>query len=167
MAGHDRFCGLLLSVLEACDWLMGAELHVNPRGVGLAWGFAEHSRNLERRYYIESQGTVMLMCVTKDERFNSEMDWRANSVRGRGRGLFPPLMGNGRVFPRIDMLRMGGAGDQHNGPCAATACTYPRPRAAASAVRRAASGTSRPRLYSRCSRARSSPGYPGSCGRPR
>lgn len=67
-----RNLGSAEEVLEACDWLMEAELYVNPRGVRMVRGYAEYSGNLERRYYIESQSTVMLMCMTEDERFNSK-----------------------------------------------------------------------------------------------
>lgn len=69
-----RNLGTAEEVLEACDWLMEAELYVNPRGVRMVRGYAEYSGNLERRYYIESQSTVMLMCMTEDERFNSKED---------------------------------------------------------------------------------------------
>ena len=64
-------------VLEACDWLTEAELYVNPRGVRMARGYAEYSGNLERRYYIESQNTVMLMCMIEDERFYDKEDCEA------------------------------------------------------------------------------------------
>lgn len=43
--------GTAEEVLEACDWLMEAELYVNPRGVRMVRGYAEYSGNLERRYY--------------------------------------------------------------------------------------------------------------------
>ena len=60
-------------VLETCEWLMGAELYVNPNGIRMVRGYAEYSGNLERRYYIEGTGSVMLMCMIEDERFyNSE-----------------------------------------------------------------------------------------------
>ena len=56
-------------VLASCDWLTGAELYVNPQGVRMVRGFADYAGNRERRYYIETTGPVLLMCMIEDERY--------------------------------------------------------------------------------------------------
>lgn len=74
-------------VLENCDWLTEAELYINPQGVRMIRGFADYSGRPERRYYIESKGTILLMCMLEDERFYSCDDCEeamlqtANSIR--------------------------------------------------------------------------------------
>ena len=64
-------------VLAECDWMTEAELYVNPQGVRMARGFADYSGSPERRYYIESAGSVLLMCMLEDERFYSRDDCEA------------------------------------------------------------------------------------------
>ena len=61
-------------VLADRDLLEEAELYVNPQGVRMARGFADYSGSPERRYYIESAGTVLLMCMQEDERYYSRAD---------------------------------------------------------------------------------------------
>ena len=64
-------------VLAESDWMTEAELYVNPQGVRLARGFADYSGSPERRYYIETEGPVLLMCMLEDERFYSRDDCEA------------------------------------------------------------------------------------------
>ena len=56
-------------VLEYCDWLEGRELFVNDQGVRMVRGFTDYSGAPERRYYIESEDALLLMCMIEDERF--------------------------------------------------------------------------------------------------
>ena len=61
-------------VLEECVWLTETEVYVNPQGVRMVRGFTDYSGNPELRYYIETKGAVMLMCMLEDERFYSPAD---------------------------------------------------------------------------------------------
>ena len=64
-------------VLAECGWMTEAELYVNPQGVRMVRGFTDYSGSPERRYYIETSGPVMLMCMLEDERFYSPSDCEA------------------------------------------------------------------------------------------
>ena len=56
-------------VLAACTFLTEAEVYVNPQGIRMVRGFADYSSARERRYYIESKGSVVLMCMLENEQF--------------------------------------------------------------------------------------------------
>lgn len=64
-------------VLASCDWLKEAELYINPQGVRMVRGYADYAGHTERRYYIESAGSVLLMCMIEDERYYSREDCEA------------------------------------------------------------------------------------------
>ena len=64
-------------VLEGAAWLSEAELYVNPQGVRMVRGFVDYSGVPERRYYVESKGFVLLMCMREDERFYDREDCEA------------------------------------------------------------------------------------------
>ena len=61
-------------VLADKDLLSDAELYVNPQGVRMVRGFVDYSGAPERRYYIESAGAVLLMCVSENEQYYSPED---------------------------------------------------------------------------------------------
>ncbi|MBR3494461.1 MAG: hypothetical protein IKH38_03455 [Clostridia bacterium] len=56
-------------VLAVCDWMTDMEVYVNPHGVRMLRGFTQYSGSPERRYYIEHNGNVMLMCMIEDPRY--------------------------------------------------------------------------------------------------
>ena len=64
-------------VLAECDWLTEAEIYVNPQGVRMVRGYANYTGSPERRYYIESPGTVLLMCMLEDARYYDRDDCEA------------------------------------------------------------------------------------------
>ena len=72
--GKAQSLNTVEEVLRECDWMTDAEIYVNPQGVRMARGFADYAGSLERRYYIETQGAVLLMCMIEDERFYSRED---------------------------------------------------------------------------------------------
>ncbi len=72
--GKGRKLCTVEEVLAECGWMTEAELYVNPKGVRMARGFADYSGSPERRYYIETEGPVLLMCMLEDERFYSRDD---------------------------------------------------------------------------------------------
>lgn len=61
-------------VLAECALMTEAELYVNPQGVRMVRGFAEYSGVRERRYYIESKGGMVLMCMNENERYYDRDD---------------------------------------------------------------------------------------------
>lgn len=64
-------------VLEQCAWLQDAELYVNPQGVRMVRGFVDYSGVPERRYYVESDKHVVLLCMREDARYYSIEDCEA------------------------------------------------------------------------------------------
>ena len=65
-------------VLRDCYWLEGAELYVNPQGIRTARGFcSEFSDYPERRYYVETDGAVFLLCMIEDSRYYDPADCEA------------------------------------------------------------------------------------------
>jgi len=50
------------------------EIYINPNGVHMFRGFTEYDGSVERRYYIESDVAVMLLCMKEDERYYSKED---------------------------------------------------------------------------------------------
>ncbi len=75
--GKARNFSTVAEVLEECVWMTEAELYVNPHGIRMARGFADYAGSPERRYYIETSGSVLLMCMLEDERFYSRDDCEA------------------------------------------------------------------------------------------
>ena len=75
--GKGRNFSRAEEVLAECDWMTEAELYVNPQGVRMVRGFASYSGSPERRYYIESAGSVLLLCMLEDERYYSPADCEA------------------------------------------------------------------------------------------
>ena len=72
--GKGRNFSTAEEVLAECDWMTDMELYVNPQGVRMVRGFADYSGSPERRYYIETSGSALLMCMLEDERFYSPID---------------------------------------------------------------------------------------------
>ncbi len=74
-------------VLAECVILTEAELFINPYGVRMVRGFVDYTGTRERRYYVESKGTMVLMCMSENEQFYDKADCEeallqtANSVR--------------------------------------------------------------------------------------
>lgn len=64
-------------VLADCTWLSEAELVVNPQGVRMVRGFVEYSGIQERRYYVESDSTMILLCMREDARYYNLDDCEA------------------------------------------------------------------------------------------
>jgi len=62
-------------VLRDGFWLENAELYVNPQGIRMARGFCtEFSGYPERRYYVETDGAVFLLCMIEDSRYYDPAD---------------------------------------------------------------------------------------------
>ena len=63
------------TVLKESFWLEEAELYVNPDGIRTARGFCtEFSGYPERRYYVETDGAVFLLCMIEDTRYYNPED---------------------------------------------------------------------------------------------
>ena len=63
------------AVLEQCLWLKDAELYVNPHGVRMARGFSLNTSEYpERRYYVESGGSVFLLSMIENSVYYSPAD---------------------------------------------------------------------------------------------
>ena len=75
--GKARHFKTVEEVQAECDWMTEAELYVNPNGVRMIRGFAEYDGDRERRYYIETNEAVMLMCMKENERYNNPEDCEA------------------------------------------------------------------------------------------
>ena len=75
--GKARNFSTVEEVLAECAWMTETELYVNPQGVRMVRGFADYSGSPERRYYIESSGTVLLMCMLEDPRYYDPDDCEA------------------------------------------------------------------------------------------
>ncbi len=78
-------------VLSGSGWLAEAELYVNPQGIRMVRGYApDYAGAPERRYYVESRGSVFLMSMIEDERYHSPADCErvmqetADSIRVQG-----------------------------------------------------------------------------------
>lgn len=77
-------------VLAGCPWMTDAEIYVNPQGVRMARGFStETSEYPERRYYVECDSSMFLLCMIEDSRYYDPEDCErvmlqtADSVRRR------------------------------------------------------------------------------------
>lgn len=75
--GKARHFKTVEEVQAECDWMTEAEVYINPNGVHMFRGFAEYDGTMERRYYIESNVAVMLLCMKEDERYFSREDCEA------------------------------------------------------------------------------------------
>ena len=75
--GKARHFKTVEEVLAECDWMTDVEIYVNPNGVNMLRGFTEYDGSMERRYYIESDVAVMLLCMKEDERYYSKEDCEA------------------------------------------------------------------------------------------
>ena len=63
------------AVLEECLWLKDAELYVNPHGVRMVRGFSLNTSEYpERRYYVESGGSVFLLSMIENSIYYSPAD---------------------------------------------------------------------------------------------
>ena len=63
------------AVLEECFWLRDAELYINPHGIRMVRGYSiEFSDCPERRYYVETDGAVFLLCMIEDDRYYDPAD---------------------------------------------------------------------------------------------
>ena len=76
------------AVLKECSWLTEAELYVNPQGIRMVRGYSrDFSGYPERRYYIESDQAVFLLCMIEDSRYydpsacEEAMKQAADSIR--------------------------------------------------------------------------------------
>ena len=79
--GKAQSLNTVEEVLRECDWMTDTEIYINPQGVRMARGFADYTGSLERRYYIETRGAVLLMCMIEDERFYSREDCEEAMLR--------------------------------------------------------------------------------------
>lgn len=62
-------------VLRDCDWMTEAELYVNPHGIRMARGFSTKQNGYpERRYYVECDQNVFLLCMMEDSRYYDPAD---------------------------------------------------------------------------------------------
>ena len=62
-------------VLQDCDWMTEAELYVNPQGIRMARGFSTKQGGYpERRYYVECDQNVFLLCMIEDSRYYDPED---------------------------------------------------------------------------------------------
>ena len=75
--GKARHFKTVEEVRAECDWMTDVEIYVNPNGVNMLRGFTEYDGSMERRYYIESDVAVMLLCMKEDERYYSKEDCEA------------------------------------------------------------------------------------------
>lgn len=63
------------SILKENFWLEDAELYVNPQGIRMVRGFcSDFSGYPERRYYVETDGAVFLLCMIEDSRYYDPAD---------------------------------------------------------------------------------------------
>ena len=62
-------------VLADCTWLREAEVYTNPQGIRMVRGFdTDKSGCPERRYYVESGGSMFLLSMIEDSRYYSVDD---------------------------------------------------------------------------------------------
>jgi len=94
-----EFFGTAEEVLAKCDWMTDAEIYENPYGVRMVRGFSlQYSGAPERRYYVESQGTMFLLSMIEDERYFDPADceeamlWTADAIRPQGRTAAAPAI---------------------------------------------------------------------------
>ena len=62
-------------VMLECDWLQDREIYVNPNGIRMVRGFAVNSAGYqERRYYVENDSRVFMLCMIEDSRYYDTQD---------------------------------------------------------------------------------------------
>ena len=65
------------SVIETCDWLSEPELYVNPQKIRMVRGYSmdyQGGNGRERRYYVETPHSVLLISMQEDPRYYSIKD---------------------------------------------------------------------------------------------
>ena len=65
------------SVIETCDWLSEPELYVNPQKIRTVRGYSmdyQGGNGRERRYYVETPHSVLLLSMQEDPRYYSIED---------------------------------------------------------------------------------------------
>ena len=65
------------SVIETCDWLSEPELYVNPQKIRMVRGYSmdyQGGNGRERRYYVETPHSVLLLSMQEDPRYYSIED---------------------------------------------------------------------------------------------
>ena len=75
--GKARHFKTVEEVQAECDWMTETELYINPNGIRMIRGFTEYNGNRERRYYIETNEAVMMMCMNENERYYNTEDCEA------------------------------------------------------------------------------------------
>ena len=72
---HAQGFASVEDVLRDCDWMTELEIYTNPQGIRMARGFStKFSDYKERRYYIESDDGVFLLCMIEDPRYYDPED---------------------------------------------------------------------------------------------
>ena len=64
-------------VLQDCDWMTEAELYVNPQKIRTVRGYSmdyQGGNGRERRYYVETPHSVLLISMQEDPRYYSIED---------------------------------------------------------------------------------------------
>lgn len=65
-----QFMGSAEEVLRECDWLVDAELYVNPNGIRMVRGFSTTDTDFpQRRYYVETGSAVALLMISENSKF--------------------------------------------------------------------------------------------------
>ena len=63
------------AVVRECDWMTELEIYTNPQGIRMARGYStKFSDYRERRYYVESDEGVFLLCMIEDPRYYDPED---------------------------------------------------------------------------------------------
>ena len=64
-------------VIASCDWLRDMELYVNPQNIRMVRGYSmdiQEGAGQERRYYVETPHSVLLISMREDPRYYSVED---------------------------------------------------------------------------------------------
>lgn len=65
-----QYMGSAEQVLEECDWLVDAELYVNPNGIRMVRGFSTTDTDFpQRRYYVETGAAVALLMISENSKY--------------------------------------------------------------------------------------------------
>ena len=65
-----QYMGSAEQVLEECDWLVDAELYVNPNGIRMVRGFSTTDTDFpQRRYYVETGAAVALLMINENSKY--------------------------------------------------------------------------------------------------
>ena len=76
-----QYYSTIEDVLADCSFLTEAEVYVNPQGIRMVRGFADYSGSPERRYYIETSASVLLLCMLENEQFYNRGDCESAMVK--------------------------------------------------------------------------------------